>query len=61
MIFIGERINGLQLGVRKLILGKNKEEIQKLARRQAEAEANYLDLNVGTTWLRPGEMMVLLA
>ena len=58
MIFIGERINGLQLGVRKLILEKNKEAIQKLARRQAEAGAAYLDLNVGTAWLRPAEVMV---
>jgi 5-methyltetrahydrofolate corrinoid/iron sulfur protein methyltransferase len=58
MIFIGERINGLHLGVRKLILGKNKEAIQKLARRQAEAGAAYLDLNVGTAWLRPAEVMV---
>jgi 5-methyltetrahydrofolate corrinoid/iron sulfur protein methyltransferase len=58
MIFIGERINGLQLGVRKLILEKNKEAIQKLARRQAEAGAAYLDLNVGTAWLKPAEVMV---
>jgi 5-methyltetrahydrofolate corrinoid/iron sulfur protein methyltransferase len=60
MIFIGERINGLHLGVRKLILEKNKEAIQKLARRQAEAGAAYLDLNVGTAWLKPAEVMVWL-
>jgi 5-methyltetrahydrofolate corrinoid/iron sulfur protein methyltransferase len=60
MIFIGERINGLQPGVRKLILEKNKEAIQKLARRQAEAGASYLDLNVGTAWPRPAEIMVWL-
>jgi 5-methyltetrahydrofolate corrinoid/iron sulfur protein methyltransferase len=60
MIFIGERINGLQPGVRKLILEKDKEAIQKLARRQAEAGAAYLDLNVGTAWLRPAEVMVWL-
>jgi len=60
MIFIGERINGLQLGVRKLILDKNKEAIQNLARRQAEAGAAYLDLNVGTAWLKPAEVMVWL-
>jgi 5-methyltetrahydrofolate corrinoid/iron sulfur protein methyltransferase len=58
LIFIGERINGLQLGVRKLILEKNKEAIQKLARRQAEAGAAYLDLNVGTAWLKPAEIMI---
>jgi len=57
MIFIGERINGLQLGVRKLILEKNKEAIQNMARRQVEAGAAYLDLNVGTAWLKPAEIM----
>ncbi len=60
MIFIGERINGLQLGIRKLILEKNKAALHKLARRQAEAGAAYLDLNVGTAWLRPAEVMVWL-
>jgi 5-methyltetrahydrofolate corrinoid/iron sulfur protein methyltransferase len=58
MIFIGERINSLQPGIRKLILEKNKEAIQKLARRQTEAGAVYLDLNVGTAWSRPAEVMV---
>lgn len=58
MIFIGERINGLQPGIRKLILEKNKEAVQKLARNQAEAGAAYLDLNVGTAWLKPAEVMV---
>jgi 5-methyltetrahydrofolate corrinoid/iron sulfur protein methyltransferase len=60
MIYIGERINGLQPGVRKLILEKDKEAIQRLARRQAEAGAAYLDLNVGTAWHRPAEVMVWL-
>jgi 5-methyltetrahydrofolate corrinoid/iron sulfur protein methyltransferase len=60
MIFIGERINGLQPGVRKRISEKDKEAIQKLARGQAEAGATYLDLNVGTAWPRPAEIMVWL-
>lgn len=60
MIFIGERINGLQPEVRKFILEKDKDAIQKMARRQAEAGAAYLDLNVGTAWLRPAEIMVWL-
>src|SRR4030043_487616 len=60
MIFIGERINGSQPQVYQLLLEKNKEEIQKLARKQVEAGAAYLDLNVGTAWLRPAEMMVWL-
>lgn len=60
MIFIGEGINGLQRGVRKLILEKNKAAIQKLARRQTEAGAAYLDLNAGTAWLKPAEVLVWL-
>jgi 5-methyltetrahydrofolate corrinoid/iron sulfur protein methyltransferase len=60
MIFIGERINGLQPGIYKFILEKNREAIQHLARQQAEAEAAYIDLNVGTAWLRPSEIMVWL-
>ena len=58
MIFIGEKINCLQPGIRKSVLEKNKEAIQRLARRQAEAGAVYLDLNVGTAWPKPAEIMV---
>ncbi len=57
MIFIGERINGLQPGIYKLLQERNKGAIQELARRQAEAGAAYIDLNVGTAWLRPAEAM----
>ena len=60
MIFIGEKINCLQPGIRKWVLEKNKEAIQNLARRQAEAGAAYLDLNVGTAWPKPAEVMVWL-
>ncbi len=60
MIYIGERINGLQSRIYKIILEKKKEAIQNLARRQAEAGAAYIDLNVGTAWLRPTEIMVWL-
>jgi 5-methyltetrahydrofolate corrinoid/iron sulfur protein methyltransferase len=60
MIFIGERINGSQPHIYQILLEKNKEEVQKLARKQTEAGAAYLDLNVGTAWLRPAETMVWL-
>jgi 5-methyltetrahydrofolate corrinoid/iron sulfur protein methyltransferase len=60
MIFIGERISGSKPWVYQLILEKNKEEIQKLAREQVKAGAAYLDLHVGTAWLRPAEMMAWL-
>ena len=60
MIFIGERISGSQPWVYQLILEKNKGEIQKLARKQADAGTAYIDLSVGTAWLRPAETMVWL-
>ncbi len=60
MIFIGERINGSHPHIYQLLLEKNKEEIQKLARKQAEAGTDYIDLNVGTAWLKPADTMVWL-
>ena len=60
MIFIGERINGLQPKIYKFLLNKDREAIQQLARKQAEAGAAYIDLHVGTAWLRPSEIMAWL-
>lgn len=60
MIFIGERINGLNPKIYKLIQEKNKEALQEIAKKQAAAGVNYLDLNVGTAWLRPAEVMAWL-
>jgi 5-methyltetrahydrofolate corrinoid/iron sulfur protein methyltransferase len=60
MVFIGETINGLQPRIYKFLLDRSKEPIQELARRQAEAGADYIDLNTGTAWLRPAEVMVWL-
>lgn len=48
MIAIGERINGQFEDAKKAIAGKDKTVIQDLARRQTEAGANYLNVNVGT-------------
>jgi 5-methyltetrahydrofolate corrinoid/iron sulfur protein methyltransferase len=48
MILIAERINGMFLDVKKAIADKNKKIIQDLAKRQTEAGASYLDVNVGT-------------
>lgn len=47
MYVIGERINGMFKDVRKAIRKKDKGVIQDLARRQMEAGAWGLDLNVG--------------
>lgn len=60
MIYIGEKINAVNPKIYKLIQEKNKEAIQEIAKKQAEAGADYLDLNVGTAWLRPAEVMVWL-
>lgn len=48
MILIGERINGMFTDVKQAIAEKNKQVIQDLARKQTEAGASYLDVNVGT-------------
>jgi len=48
MILIGERINGMFTNVKQAIAEKDKHIIQELARKQTEAGATYLDVNVGT-------------
>jgi len=49
MICIGERLNGMFKDVGKAIVAQDKAVIQDLARRQLEAGAHVLDLNVGPT------------
>jgi len=48
MIIIAERINGMFTDVKQAIAEKNKKVIQELAKKQTEAGATYLDVNVGT-------------
>jgi len=48
MILIGERINGMFTDVKQAIVDKNKQVIGELAKKQTEAGATYLDVNVGT-------------
>ena len=48
MILIAERINGMFTDVKQAIEEKNEKVIQDLAKRQTEAGATYLDVNVGT-------------
>ncbi|MHC4323134.1 MAG: dihydropteroate synthase, partial [Planctomycetota bacterium] len=48
MILIGERINGMFKNVKEAITAKDKKVIQELAKKQTEAGASYLDVNVGT-------------
>ncbi|MEE9200134.1 MAG: dihydropteroate synthase [Candidatus Brocadiales bacterium] len=47
MIAVGERINGMFSDVKKAIKERNPGAIHDLARRQTEAGASYLDVNVG--------------
>ena len=48
MLLIAERINGMFTDVKQAIADKDKKVIQGLAKRQTEAGAAYLDVNVGT-------------
>jgi 5-methyltetrahydrofolate corrinoid/iron sulfur protein methyltransferase len=48
MIIIAERINGMFTDVKQAIADKDKKIIQELAKKQTEAGATYLDVNVGT-------------
>jgi 5-methyltetrahydrofolate corrinoid/iron sulfur protein methyltransferase len=48
MILIAERINGMFTNVKRAIADKDKKIIQELAKKQTEAGAAYLDVNIGT-------------
>ncbi|MFH1228081.1 MAG: dihydropteroate synthase [Planctomycetota bacterium] len=47
MLIIGERINGMFKDIRQAIQAKDKTVIQNIAKRQVQAGANMLDVNVG--------------
>jgi 5-methyltetrahydrofolate--homocysteine methyltransferase len=47
MIIIGELINASRKSVKEAIEAKDREHIQRLAREQAEAGADYIDVNAG--------------
>jgi len=48
MIIIAERINGMFTNVKQAIANKDKKVIQQLAKKQTEAGATYMDVNIGT-------------
>ena len=48
MIIVGERLNGQFKDVEEALKTRKKETIHDLARKQVEAGADYLDVNVGT-------------
>ncbi len=48
MIIIGELINGTRKSIAQAIGKKDREFIKKIAQRQADSGATYIDLNAGT-------------
>lgn len=60
MLIIGERINGMFKNVRTAIEEQNKDVIVDLARRQLEAGAHVLDVNVGPASDDPVKAMIWL-
>jgi 5-methyltetrahydrofolate--homocysteine methyltransferase len=60
MIIVGERINGTRTRVREAIVGRDADFVAAEAMRQAEAGADYIDLNAGTEPQREPEDLVWL-
>jgi cobalamin-dependent methionine synthase I len=60
MVIVGERINGSTQRVREAVLARDAELIAQEARRQAEAGADYIDVNAGTDPQREPEDMAWL-
>ncbi|NLN97504.1 MAG: dihydropteroate synthase [Eubacteriaceae bacterium] len=48
MIFIGEKINGTIPAIQKAILAKDRDAIADIATKQAQAGADFIDVNAGT-------------
>lgn len=56
MIFIGERINAGFKEIKQAILDKNGDVIKATARKQADAGATYIDVNLGTASNKPEDL-----
>ena len=56
MIFIGERINAGFKDVKEAIINKDKDVIKEWARKQKDAKATYLDVNLGTASNKPEDL-----
>ncbi len=56
MIFIGERINTGFKDIKQAVLDKDPRPIQEWARKQTEAGAHYLDVNLGAVSRKPEDM-----
>jgi 5-methyltetrahydrofolate corrinoid/iron sulfur protein methyltransferase len=53
MILIGERVNAGFKDVKRAIIDRDGDVIKKWARRQADAGASYIDVNMGTASNKP--------
>ena len=60
MILIGERINSSRLAISQAIENKNFVLIEKEAKSQANAGADYIDVNAGTFYRDEGEKLAWL-
>jgi 5-methyltetrahydrofolate corrinoid/iron sulfur protein methyltransferase len=60
MILIGERINASFKDIARAIQEKKKGPVQEWARKQAEAGADYLDVNIGAASRNPEDMAWLV-
>ncbi|MQY76292.1 MAG: methyltetrahydrofolate--corrinoid methyltransferase [Spirochaeta sp.] len=56
MIFIGERINTGFKVIKNAVLNKDGDVIKEWARKQADAKADYLDVNLGAVSNKPEDL-----
>ena len=56
MILIGERVNAGFKDIKNAIINKDKDVIKEWARKQADANASYIDVNLGTTSNKPEDL-----
>ncbi len=56
MILIAERINAGFKDIRQAIVNKDGSVIKQWAQKQAEAKADYLDVNIGTASNKPEDL-----
>ena len=60
MIFIGERINAGFKDIKNAIVNKDGDVIREWAKKQADANANYIDVNLGTASNKPEDLVWMI-
>ncbi|HJO93505.1 MAG TPA: dihydropteroate synthase [Victivallales bacterium] len=56
MILIGERVNAGFKDIKEAIVNKNGDVIKEWAKKQADAKADYIDVNLGTASNKPEDL-----